>query len=180
VSIEILLDELEKGLPTISSKNGTQLAEMALFCLSKNKHNSGVSSEKVEGNCQECNIKWNFQLDPRTEGSYKDIDEVTEYGATAIAILYAIKLTGQNTVERSAKGNGFDYWVGTHESWDDSPFLHTTRLEISGIFHGTPSKVKERYKVKQKQITKSDYLLSPKIVFIFEFSKPLSAVEYIR
>lgn len=179
MSINIKLDNLDSGLPTLSSKNGSQLAEMALFCLSRHGHTSEVTAEIVEGNGQDCIVSWDGSLDPRTAGSYGDIDEATEYGATAIAILYALQLTGQNSVQRAAKGKGFDYWVGDKDSVDEAPFQNTTRLEISGIDKGTLSQVKERYRIKQRQISKSDNTLTPKIVFIMEFSKPQTAVEYI-
>ena len=106
--------------------------------------------------------------------------EVVEYGATAIAVLYAIELTGYNTVERSVRGGGFDYWIGDYGDSNDPPFTKSERMEISGIFESDKSQIKSRLDFKKKQIAKSDSSGTPKVVFIMEFSNPLSAVEYSK
>ena len=86
MSISIKLDDLEKGLPTLTSRNGAQLAEMALFCLRRKPHESGVVSAVADGTEAECKIDWEMELDGRASGSYGDPDEATEYGATAVEI----------------------------------------------------------------------------------------------
>ena len=180
MSILVKLDDLEKGLPTLTSRNGAQLAEMALFCLRRKPHESGVTTCAADGTEVDCQIDWGLTLDERSSGSYGDLEEVTEYGATALAILYSLKLTGQNTVQRSAKGNGFDYWVGDYNNSDAPPFQHFARLEISGLMTANQAQVKRRYREKRQQISISDHMLTPRIVFIMEFSAPMTAVEYLR
>jgi hypothetical protein len=180
MSISVKLDDLEEGLPTLTSRNGSQLAEIALYCLRRKSHDSGVITCVADGTETECQIDWELTLDERSLGSYGDPDEATEYGATAIAILYSLKLTGQKTVQRSAKGDGFDYWVGDYRNSDDPPFQHFARLEISGLMNADKAKVKKRYREKRQQISVSDHMMIPRIVFVMEFSVPMTAVEYIR
>jgi hypothetical protein len=180
MSISVKLDDLEKGLPTLTNRNGSQLAEMALYCLKRKPHDSGVTTIAVDGTEAECKIAWELALDGRSSGSYGDLEEATEYGATALAILYSLKLTGQNTVQRSAKGDGFDYWVGDYKDSDDPPFQHFARLEISGLMTANQAQVKRRFREKRQQISISDHMMTPRIVFIMEFSAPMSAVEYLR
>jgi hypothetical protein len=49
------------------------------------------------------------------------------------AILLMRALTGYTVIERSRKGTGFDWWLGT----EDNLFQGKVRLEVSGILRGT-------------------------------------------
>jgi hypothetical protein len=63
-------------------------------------------------------------------------------------------------VERSAKGLGFDYWLGNEGEDDDSDelFARKARLEVSGIFSGSRSQVQARVRQKREQVRPSDHL----------------------
>jgi len=86
-----------------------------------------------------------------------------------LAILLALKLTDYTIIEKSARKNGFDYWLGQK---GDILFQKKARLEISGIFKGAVKDVNARYKVKVKQTNQSDSLNLPAYVGIVEFSNP--------
>jgi len=175
--IDINIENLRAGLPTLTPYDGSFFYEVALFCLNENGHSSGVIATRTEGNCPQLSISWNSVLDKRAEYTYRDHAEAAEFGATGLAILYSLELTGHNTVERSAKGTSFDYWIGDCKDEEDISLSRFERMEISGIFSSDNQEVKKRFKIKQKQISKSDAMKIPKIVFIFEFSNPLIAVE---
>lgn len=176
--IKIVLDSLAAGLPTLTKNEGAFLAETAQFCLENNGHLSGVEVKVELGNGHSFVVDWNSVLDPRAEYSYRDFVEVVEFGATAIAILYVVTRTEFNTVERSVRGGGFDYWVGTYSDESLPPFSKSQRLEISGIFDGDLKALKSRFAIKAKQTKKSDSSNTGKIVFVVEFSQPAAAVEH--
>lgn len=178
--MQINLENLKNGLSTLTSAEGAFLLETALFCLKSNSHNSGISVKPVVGNGEEFTITWLNELDRRAVYSYKDKVEVVEYGATGVAILFALKQTGYNTVERSVRGGGFDYWIGDYYDDNDPPFTKSIRLEISGLFKEPISQIKARFSQKKKQISRSDSIGTPKIVFVIEFSQPAFAAEHTK
>ena len=133
----INISDLNNGLPTITSSSGQNMAEAAVFCLQKNAHISAecilncVTTVKKSKNdidkSEDFQLIWNT-LDSRAETTYRDLQEATEYGAMALAVLLTIKLTNFTTVERSMKGSGIDYWVGDKEGY---MFQKKARLEYS-------------------------------------------------
>jgi hypothetical protein len=172
----INISDLNSGLPTITSSFGQGAAEAAVFCLQKNSHISDdcilncitkVKNGKQD-EYEEFQLIWD-KLDSRAETTYGDLQEATEYGATALALLLTIKLTDFTTVERSMKKTGFDYWIGDK---DDYMFQKKARLEISGIFEGDESQFKARIKQKFKQTNISDNSGLCCFVSVIEFGKP--------
>ena len=108
------------------------------------------------------------------------MQEATEFGATAVAVLLAKRETGYVVIERAMKGTGIDYWMG-----DDSegpPFQRKARLEISGILHATGNRgavmraVAARVRQKLGQTGRFGNLL-PAYVAVVEFGMPLAEVR---
>jgi hypothetical protein len=113
-----------------------------------------------------------------TEQHYRtcaDLQEATEYGACGIAILIVREMTGKTILERSAKGPGFDFWVGDEED-SDLPFQGLTRLEVSGILSGSAADLRSRVSAKKKQVAPSD-ALGPAFIAVVEFSRPVIRLE---
>ena len=118
-------------------------------------------------------IEWS----PLTEqqiASCTDLQEATEHGAYGVAILVVKEITGKSIVERSAKGTGFDWWMGDEDA--DLPFQKTSRLEVSGILEGGPNEISSRMKIKMKQVSPTDGL-GPAHVAVVEFGRPVARVE---
>ncbi|BDA74130.1 hypothetical protein CAL7716_082960 [Calothrix sp. PCC 7716] len=90
-----------------------------------------------------------------------------------IAFLVVRELTNLTVIERSAKGTGFDYWLGALEPDEELPFQNRVRLEVSGIRSGDSSRVKARVKQKKEQTKPSDGQY-PAYVIVVEFSTPIS------
>jgi hypothetical protein len=150
------------------------MGECAAVCLETQRHNSGVSLT-VDGD-----YTGNFSLtwDQLTEQHFRtcaDIQEATEYGACGVAVLVIRETTGKTILERSAKGTGFDFWVGEEED-AELPFQGMTRLEISGILSGDISRVKSRTGIKKAQVTPSDGQF-PALIAVVEFGHPLARLE---
>ena len=84
--------------------------------------------------------------------------------------MLAINETEYTIIERSCKGDGFDYWLGKK---DDGLFNHAARLEISGILQESATNtVEKRLKIKIKQTEQSDESRLPAYISIVEFGKP--------
>lgn len=107
--------------------------------------------------------------------SNADIQEATEQGAYALALLVLKEHDGSVMVERTAKGPGFDFWVSTHAPWN-----FTGRLEVSGIFDGTPAMIRARVAEKRSQteVSRSSGLVA--YVVVVEFSTPTIQLTVVR
>jgi len=163
-------EPLKNGELGISSAYGSFLAEAAAYCLNLRKHPNPVRL-LLTGNYSSSGI---FQWDNLTQElarTYSDLQEATEYGAYAIAIVVSVHLTGIAHVERSAKGTGIDYWLGQGNE-EIGVFQRSARLEVSGIFEGGESTISARLKKKLSQITQSDKTLLPAYIAIVEFGSP--------
>jgi hypothetical protein len=89
-----------------------------------------------------------------------------------VAILLIRALTGYTVVERSRKGTGFDWWLGT----DDNLFQGKARLEVSGILRGTRRRINSRIKARLAQTSQSDNLAVTAYVVVVEFGTPRAKV----
>ena len=171
---KLLLNELENGLPGISKSWGKFLCEASSHCLSLKNHASGVEMQ-VKGNSETVyRFFWSNEISEQTRKAWNDTQELTEYGATGIAIFLIQEMTEFMVIRRAVKGEGIDYWLGNKN--DKEPFQDSARLEISGIFAGNESKIKARLKQKKRQThpTDGDF---PAYVIVVEFSKPVSYLE---
>jgi len=107
--------------------------------------------------------------------SWKDLQEATEYGAVAIAILLVINCTEYTIIERAVKGTGFDYWLLEDAFYDEEEIFPsgTARLEVSGIIHAEKdSEIRARVREKKKQTEVSDDRRLPALIIVTEFSRP--------
>ena len=146
----------------------------AAVCLDKGQHQPGVSLA-VEGDSQATVLLTWTELTEKHHRTCADTQEATEYGAYGVAILVVREISGKTVLERSAKGPGFDFWIGDEED-ADLPFQGLTRLEVSGILTGDDAVVKARVRQKLAQVTPSDGS-TPALIAIVEFGRPLARLE---
>jgi len=169
------LDKLNIGLPTITPVFCKMLVEAAVFCLEHNQHQSGkcilYCAEDINDLIM---LDWT-KNDPRVIDTYGDLQEVTEYGATGMAVLLAVENTAYTTVSRSFKEFGFDYWIGDKDDLSSS-FQRKARLEISGILKGNDSIFKSRIKQKMAQTDKSDSMNLDCYVSVIDFASPKASL----
>jgi len=117
------LSALAEGtMPGLSSVYGAQLAQAAAVCLENREHKSGVAFHLVGIKAAQFLMEWPT-VDNQARRSHNDLQEATERGAYGVAILIVCDLTGMVVVERSAKGLGFDYWLGDDDQDGDSDEL---------------------------------------------------------
>jgi hypothetical protein len=114
-----------------------------------------------------------LEISPEMRTTYADEQEATEWGAVGIALALSKEHLGYQSVLRSRKGTGFDYWLG------ETSLTPQARLEVSGIRVGNNTQIMSRVAEKRLQATQSDDLLGhlPAIVIIVEFSGPYSFVD---
>ncbi|MBF0556210.1 MAG: hypothetical protein HQK96_16950 [Nitrospirae bacterium] len=105
---------------------------------------------------------------------YCDKESATEDGAYGVAIMLILNLTDYTVIEKSRKGNAFDYWLGKKDDYD--PFNKQARLEVSGIRKGSDNDINNRSKIKLDRLQKRESPL-PAFIIIVEFSKPKSNIK---
>jgi len=168
----ININDIYQGLPGLTTTSGKHLFEACIVCLTRQNHNSNGTKLSVYGDKQiDFTLTWDNIFDEQLDRTWADQFYATEHGAVCLVILLALKLTDYTIIEKSARKNGFDYWLGQKE---DILFQKKARLEISGIFSGTEKDVNARYKVKVKQTNQSDTLNLTDYIGIVEFSKPIA------
>jgi hypothetical protein len=123
-----------------------------------------------------------FQLDwqlvtEQARRCWNDEEYTTEQAAYSIAFLLILQLTNLTVIERSRKGTGFDYWLGSQDSNLMLPFQRMARLEVSGIRKGSRSQINARVKQKTEQTRASDAEGLPAYIIVVEFSRPISIVS---
>ena len=173
------LNELSNGLPAITPELGGALAQAAGVCLESQGHSQGVLL-RVTGHLNHTyGLNWPSVTD-QTRRTWADLEEATEYGAAAVAVLLTKKELGYAVVERSAKGTGIDYWLG--DETEGPLFQNKARLEVSGILSAEESgrdaekAVARRVREKLKQTQTSSGSI-PAYVVVVEFGSPLGEVQ---
>jgi hypothetical protein len=168
---DLVLESLANGFPAIPEVAGLNLAQAGAVCLDQHGHPKGVEM-RVSGDFAEIfNLYWPDVTD-QMRRFWNDAEVATEHGAYGIACLLIRSLTPFTVIERSRKGTGFDYWLGSE---GDFLFQKKARLEVSGIGKGSAQQIAYRVNVKLKQTARSDGTL-PAYVIVVEFSAPTSQV----
>lgn len=171
---KLVLTDLAQGLPAITPSFGAALAEAGAVCLKEQGHSQGVEIT-VDGNfTTKFKLYWQLVTEQMLR-CWNDQEFTTEQAAYGIAFLIVRELTDLTVIERSRKGTGFDYWLGTLDTDKELPFQNKVRLEVSGIRKGDDNRVKARVKQKKEQTKLTDGTF-PAYIIVVEFSIPLSFV----
>jgi hypothetical protein len=166
------LDSLVDGFPHIPPERGAMMVQAAVVCLDDQAHSSPVSLV-VDGTVTASfSLTWSEEVTEAKRRFWNDLEEATQHGAYTVAILLIRALTGYTVIERSRKGTGFDWWLGT----DDDLFQRKARLEVSGILRGTPRRINSRIKARLGQTRQSDNLALTAYVVVVEFGTPRAKV----
>ena len=170
------LNELEQGMPALTPHWGMAMAEAAGVCLESQGHTHGVELKVTGDMSRSYSLAWPAITD-QTRRAWNDLQEATEYGATAIAALLSKSELGYSFIQRSWQvGTGFDYWVGDA---DANPLQCKARLEISGILNAggnVASEVRQRVNQKLRQTERSSSS-APAYVIVVEFGSPIAEVK---
>jgi hypothetical protein len=168
----LTLDSLVHGFPHIPSEGGAMMAQAAVVCLAHQAHTSSVRL-MVDGAFNAAfSLSWSEGVTEAKRRFWNDLEEATQQGAYAVAILLIRALTGYTVIERSRKGTGFDWWLGT----EDNLFQGKARLEVSGILRGSLRRINSRIKSRIGQTRQSDKLALTAYVVVVEFGTPRAKV----
>ena len=130
------------------------LAQAAVVCLTHQAHTPSVRLVVEGAFTAPFSLSWSEEVTEAKRRFWNDLEEATQQGAYAVAILLLRALTGYTVIERSRKGTGFDWWLGT----EDNLFQGKARLEVSGILRGTTRRLNSRIKARMTQTKQSDNL----------------------
>ena len=148
------------------------LAQAAVVCLECEAHTSAVRLAVDGAFSATFSLWWTEGVTEAKRRFWNDLGDATQWGAYAVAILLIRALTSYTVIERSRKGTGFDWWLGT----DDNLFQGKARLEVSGILRGTPRRINNRIKARMGQTRQSDHLALTAYVVVVEFGTPRAKV----
>ncbi len=169
------LSTIADGIPPgISKDYGSSLAEAAAVCLESQNHSSGVWLIVDGTYSQTFSLFWDHDVQA-ARASWADMPFTTEQGAYCIAALLIRALTNYTLIERSYKGTGFDYWLGSIGA-EVLLFQKTARLEVSGILQGDEAAISTRAKQKISQASRSQKTGLPAFIVIVEFKSPRSRI----
>ncbi|NDV81287.1 hypothetical protein [Bacteroides sp. 51] len=166
----INLIEIKEGLPGMHPDLCGHYYSACMTTLHRMEHPEKLNMALSGDRKANLLLTWDDYFDEQFDRSWKEINYCTDHAAVCISCLLAINETSYTIVERSCKGDGFDYWLGDK---DDILFSKTARLEISGILNETSTNTPEqRLTKKLKQTDQSDSTCLPAYVSIVEFSNP--------
>jgi hypothetical protein len=177
-SLALNLADLVEGMPGLSPAKGQSLAEAAAVCLESNDHESGADLNITGDQPATGTLHWQ-EVTQQHRDTYADMQEATEDGAAGVAILTANLTLGLSVMQRSVKGTGFDYWMGTATQDgenDELPFQNLTRLEVSGILQGNADRIARRVASKMEQVEPTDEI-APALIVVVEFGSPAIHME---
>ncbi|MBZ0278882.1 MAG: hypothetical protein K8I60_22240 [Anaerolineae bacterium] len=171
-----LAEVIERDIPGVTRVQAAQHIQACLICLDHHQHVTGTQLMVVdEWKNEKIYLYWEETIDEHMRRSWRDLQEATEYGAVAIAILLVINCTEYTIIERAVKGTGFDYWLLEDTLYDEEEIFPngTARLEVSGIIHAEKdSEILARVREKKKQTDVSDNKGLPALIIVTEFSRP--------
>jgi hypothetical protein len=163
------LRQLALGIGVITPEFGAVMAQGAAVALEAQGHVSARPLD-IEGHWpQQLLCRWQ-PCDEMAVRTFRDLDIATNFGSEGIAVMLVARCLGLDVVDRSVKGTGFDYWLGSMEKY---PFQYRARLEVSGIANGDASQVRARVKQKLGQTDASDSTRLTAYVIVVEFSRPV-------
>lgn len=165
----INITDIRKGLPGISSVAATHLYESFEVCMHSSGHQETATLKMAGLTDKDIKIHWEDEVDEQIARTYADMAYTTEHGAICLSVMLTTALTPYTIIERSRKGTGVDYWLG---SKDSILFQKKARLEISGILKGDDALMKSRHHAKTRQTDKSDGQSITAYISVIEFSRP--------
>src|SRR5260370_29664514 len=169
---ELDLDSMVHGFPHLSPEGGAMMAQAAMVCLDRQGHRSGVLLGVDGAFRARFSLSWSKTVTRAMRRFWGDLEEATQQGAYAVAILLIRALTGYTVIERSRKGTGFDWWLGA----EDNLFQGKARLEVSGVLRGTPRAINSRIKARIGRTRQSDNMALTAYVVVVEFGTPRAKV----
>ena len=164
-----------RSLPNVTARITTtylaNLADAAAVCLDYHRHPQTTTLTVLGASEPDYGLT-SFPVTPAMSQTWNDFQYAVEHGAYGIALLLLKETHGLVAVERSRKGTGFDFWMGTNT---DPLFQDKAFLEVSGILSGDRSRVSNRRNEKFIQVGQTSYP-SKGFIVIVEFGNPIAEI----
>lgn len=174
---------IQSNIPGITEAIARYLRENCQVCLEFNGHTPGVSLI-LDGNLapsQPLSITWKQSLPDNTPQAHADLQDSTEDGAAALAILLVTEYTNYAVVSRAPKGEGFDYFLLPKDhptESDQKNFLSSTHhLEVSGILKETKNNSRLQRLQQKRQRFQKFGTKGINLVIIVAFDTPAATME---
>lgn len=128
-------------------------------------------------NCPKGECEQLMELDCKEEDVLREIEafvrtlqaeDVTEYAAIGLALLYVAEYTELRVVEATQRGDRADYWMGI------APGDKQKLLEVSGLDRGNETQILKRENEKIEQVRKNKFYKKDFYVAIAEFANGIS------
>jgi len=165
------LEDLRTGLMGLTPEYGCFCLQACTVCLEHSNHLNGVNVTLTGTSPNTLTLNWSSAVTEQVKRSWRDLQEATEFGATAIAILLASRLSIFKCIERSSKGTSFYYWLGDEDNL--GIFQRKEALEISGILaESSTNTLADRMRSKERQTKRSATSITNTHICVTEFSSP--------
>ncbi len=157
--------------------------EACLVCLLHHNHAPGVTlhldGNHAPGTSPE--LIWQIPLPANAPQAHADLQDATEAGAVALAILLVTQYTPYRIAQRAVKGFGFDYYLAPRDEYAPPPehnFLkNRIHLEVSGILTERRGNTRQaRLKRKQLRFHRLN-TPTPRLIIIVAFNQPAATIE---
>jgi hypothetical protein len=173
----INLEDISKGRWSLSPEYAKFILQGCVVTLHRNNHKGFVLMNTVGIKPSIFSLIWPQDcITEQIERSWLDQNKATEQAAECLAFLIIPKITNMDLFRAFGFPNGgFDFWLG-HET--STGFERKARLEVSGIFKGNDRIINQRFQKKSRQTDKSDNLRMDAYIFISEFSRPITKIDF--
>jgi len=172
------LERIRDGFPGITPTYGKMLLEACLVCLEKQNHKPGTILSVYGDWNVDVELRWDTAVDDQMRRTWNNQNEMTEYAAICLVTLLVNQWTDYTIIGQAGETSGIDFWLGNKFSKDlEKLFARAGRLEVSGIFSGTKTQIKQRFQLKLIQTNQSESTGLPVIIGISEFSEPQTRLE---
>lgn len=171
---KVVLESLSETIPVIPSEAVGFYKQNCMVCFHLQSHRSGVILQVLyDEKTTLFEIEWTGEVTEQLLGAYRETTRATDFGATALALIFVRELTDFTAIEQSCIGTTIDYYLVRKQQYSDLIFNHCARLEVSGILaENDRNTVDDRIRQKIRRLKPEGDL--PDFIAVVEFSKPWS------
>ena len=130
---QLNLLSIKEGLPGMHKDLCSHYYSACMTTLHRAGHIVNGTILHLDGNRKgSIPLYWEDYFDETIDRSWKEINYCTDHAAVCMSCVLAIHETEFTIVERSCKGDGFDYWLGRGKGYYDKllPLLHSYNIGI--------------------------------------------------
>jgi len=163
------------NLVRLPSGKASMYIEACIWCFDQNNHENGIELDvSFDKKTFVYPVYWSEDnIEIEKIRNHYNIDDALPFGAEAIAFFVCIAHTKYDSLQRSIRKTGIDYWLGYKNANPNLPFQNSGRLEVSGILkENEKNTVEKRVKEKLRQSSQSESTTLPIYVVVVAFDKP--------